>query len=424
MEGILILNRTETGVGMKSNPGIRWSVWPALWLVACIIIQPVQAQTVTLFEGARLITGEATAAIEDSAFLVENDRITAVGKRGELNVRAGTVRVDLSGKTVMPAIIDTHKHLAGERDKLLAQLRELATFGIGAVMSLGHDVSNVPFEIRDENIPGTARIYTAGRGITMPEPGRSDAAYWVTSEAEARQAVREQAARKVNLIKIWVDDREGQFEKLPPAMYAAIIDEAHKHKLKVTAHIFSMDDAKALLNAGIDAFAHGIRDRDIDEETVALFKKHPHVVVVPNMPERGVASDMSWLKGSIPDAELSKLQTAATDKPEAQKLFGIQARNLDKLNKAGVKIAFGTDGSVAWEPHVEMENMVASGMSPAEVIMAATKTSAEMMQLTDSGIIAKGKIADFIVLDANPLEDITNTRKINAVYIRGVKIAR
>jgi imidazolonepropionase-like amidohydrolase len=246
----------------------------------------------------------------------------------------------------------------------------------------------------------------------------------VTSEAEARKAVQEQAALKVDLIKIWVDDRDGKYKKLTPALYGAIIDEAHRQKVRVTAHIFTLEDAKGLLRAGLDGFAHGIRDRDIDDEVVALFKQRPDVFLVPNMPDRGVAADMSWLRESVPADELKKLQEGATDRPAVQQTFGIQARNLARLNKSGVRIAFGTDGAIPWSHHVEMADMVAAGMTPAQVIVAATRTSAEILRIADAGTVASGKSADFLVLDANPLDDITNTRRITAVYLRGAAVDR
>ena len=133
---------------------------------------------------------------------------------------------------------------------------------------------------------------------------------------------------------------------------------------------------------------------------------------------------MSWLKGGVSDDELAKIQAAAVDDPKAQQIYAIQARNLMRMYKAGIKLAFGTDGSIPWAAHMEMEDMVAAGLSPSDVITIATKNSAELMELSDSGMIAKNKMADFIVLDANPLKNITNTRKIIAVYIRGVKVKR
>ena len=379
---------------------------------------------VTVFEGARLIVGDGSAAIEDAVFVVEGDRVTQAGRRADVQIPAGATRVDLSGKTVMPAVVNAHMHLASTRDERVAQLQHMAYYGAGLVASLGQDTGDVPFEMRDEAVPDGARSRTAGRGITAPEPGRSEVPFWITSEEEARIAVQELAEQEVDFVKIWVDERNGQYEKLSPALYGAVIDEAHRHGLRVTAHIFTLEDAKGLLRAGIDAFAHGVRDRDIDDELVALWSERPNVVLVPNLPNPGVALDLGWLSGTVPAAELQEMQEASRDRPAAQESFGIQARNLARLSQEGVRIAFGTDGSTPWALHQEMEDMVRSGMTPAEVIVAATRNSAELMQVADLGTVAVGKSADFIVLDANPLDEITNTRRIAAVYLRGIAVDR
>ena len=382
------------------------------------------ASTATVFEGARLVVGDGSDPIESATLVVDEGRFVAVGAAGEVEAPEGAARVDLTGRTVIPALIDTHVHFPVEREALIDALERKAYYGVGAAMGLGRDVGEDVYAVRAETIPGVPRYRHAGRGITTPEPGRTEVPYWITTEEEARAAVRELAALEVDIVKIWVDDRGGQFEKMTPELYTAVIDEAHQHGLRVTAHIFALEDAKGLLRAGIDAFAHGVRDQDVDDEFVELVRERPDVVLVPNLPGRGVAEDLSWLSGTIPPDALAELQAGFVDRPEAQESFGIQARNLARLNEAGMRIAFGTDGNAGWSPHLEMADMVASGMTPHEVIVAATGNSAAFMELDDAGTVEAGKSADFVVLEANPLDDIANTRAIESVYLRGAAIER
>jgi imidazolonepropionase-like amidohydrolase len=382
----------------------------------------VSAQSVTAFEGARLIVGDGSV-IENATLVVEGAKITQAGRTADVRVPARAKRVDLAGKTVMPMIIDTHVHLSPTRDALIRDLRLRAYYGVSAAMSMGTDGYEL-LGMRGETIPGAARFVSAGRGITMPEPGRTTVPYWITSAAEGRKAVEELAAHKVDIVKIWVDARDGKYKKLDPEMYGAIIDEAHKRGLRVTAHIFELEDAKGLMRAGIDAFAHGVRDKDIDDELVAMFKQRPNLILTPNLPDRGVKVDLEWLRPGLPAEEFGKLEAANKENPKAQASYGIQARNLAKLNAVGVRITLGTDGNRPWGPHEEMLDMVLAGMTPMQVIVAATRNSAEFLRLADAGTLQAGKSADFIVLDANPLDDITNTRRISAVILRGAAVDR
>ena len=397
---------------------------PAVAAALSVTVLSQAPAGVTVFEGARVIIGDTRAPIENATFVVSGARFVQVGRAADVRVPAGATRVNLAGKTVMPAIIDTHTHLSQTREGLLDDLRRRAYFGVSAAMSLGQDTTDATFQVRAQTMPGLARLFTAGRGITGPEPGRTTAPYWVTTVDEARRAVRENAAKKVDIIKFWVDDRLGTVKKLPPELYAAVIDEAHKNGLRTIAHIYTLEDAKATLRAGLDAFAHGVRDKDLDEEFMSLVKQRPALVLGPNMPDRGVVADIAWLKPVLPADAFDALQKGNTNRPDAQAFWSIQGRNLAKMNAAGVKIVVGTDGNTPYAPHYEMADMVAAGMTPAQVIVAATSSGAQFLKMTDAGTIDTNKSADFIVLDANPLDDITNTRKISAVYLRGSTVDR
>src|SRR6185503_9965662 len=235
----------------------------ALWLASGVA---AQTPRVSIFEGATLIAGDGSAPIERSAFIVENDTITRVGRQGEVAAPDGATRVDLAGRFVMPGLIDVHTHLGFRRDasftignytrdNIVDELRQLAALGVVGIAS-------------------GAFVKTAGRGIAPPDAGPSppmrEVPYGVSTEDEARQAVRELAAEKVDFIKIWVDDRNGTVKKLSPALSRAIIDEAHKSRTRVFAHIATLADAKELLRAGIDGFMHPVRDRDVDDELLRM----------------------------------------------------------------------------------------------------------------------------------------------------------
>ena len=421
------------------------------WLaVAGCAAPPAPATSSTVvFDGARLIADATAPPTESSSFVVDGGRITQVGEKGRVTAPEGARHVDLTGKTVIPALVDAHSHLGYTdvkrmttaaanftRENLIDHLQRYAYYGIAATLSMGVDRGELPFEIRANPVPGAALFRTAGRGIALPNAGpgadyRRDAPYGVSTEAAARAAVNELAARPVDVVKIWVDDRDGTVPKLPPALYRVIIDEAHKHNLRVVAHIFDLADAKELLRSGIDGFAHGVRDRDVDDEFLTLIKAHPNVWVIPNLPDRDSGDDFGWLSDTVPPQEIQRLRDAVAQRTpaaakQARELYEVQARNLARLNAAGVMIGYGTDAgvSVGWNALTELTDMVAAGMTPAQVLSAATKTSAAILRIDGLGVLAPGKSADFVVLDANPLDDIGNTRRISRVYLRGQEVDR
>ena len=273
-----------------------------------------------LYEGARFIPGDGRAPITDSAFLVERGAIAKVGKRGELTAPAGAGRVNLAGKTVMPALINTHGHPGFQRgltysadnftrETIMDDLNRALYYGVVAVQSQGIEKGDITYQIRADQEAGTlggARLRIAGRGIGAPNAGPGGAAYAgiayeVTTEDQARKAVEELAARKVNLVKIWVDDRNGRAPRLPPNLFRAIIDEGHKHGLQVNAHVFYYTDAVELVDAGIDALVHLVRDKEMDDSLVASIVRH-NVYVNPNLsPEWNTYTELPhWLRDGDP----------------------------------------------------------------------------------------------------------------------------
>ncbi len=416
------------------------------------------ASNAVVFEGARLIVDARKAPLDNAAFLVDNGRIVKVGKRGSLKIPEGATRVDLSGKTVMPALLDPHVHLGYQKDitfsaanftraNLVDQLDRYAYAGVTAVLSMGTDLGDLPFELRAERASWRALLFTAGKGMASPDAGPGNAelktsAYALTSAAEARRAVRQQVAKKVDFIKVWVDDRNGTVKKTSPEIYRAIIDEAHKLHTRVVAHVYYLDDAKGLARAGIDAFAHLVRDQEMDDESIALIKQH-HVFMMPNLglaESRTHAEPAAWLddplyRETTPAVLVERVRASYAQRTPAaveaaQKTYRIMQRNLQKLNQTGAVIGFGADsGAVpdyfhAYNTHRELQLMVEAGMTPAQVLTAATVTSAEFLRLQDHGTLDPGKSADFLVLNGDPLNDIANTRKIAKVYLRGQELDR
>jgi imidazolonepropionase-like amidohydrolase len=417
-----------------------------------------------LYDGARLIAGDGSAPIDDSAFLVENGTITKVGRKGSVTAPRGAGRINLTGKTVMPTLINAHGHPGFQRgltysadnftrENIVDDLNRALYFGVAAVQSQGIEKGDVMYQIRADQEAGTlggARLHIAGRGIGAPNAGPGGAAYAgiayeVTTEDQARKAVQEVAARKVNLVKIWVDDRNGRAPRLSPDLFRAVIDEGHKHGLQVNAHVFYHTDAVDLVNAGIDALVHLVRDKEMDDALVASVVQH-NVYVHPNLsPEWTTYTDLPhWLQDGDPLMTLLQESAPAPVIARMRKTFGnrdpaavertrtqyaILQRSLAKLARANAKITLGSDTGL--EDHLfgmaeqhELESMVKAGMTPMQVIVAATSRPAAYLKLAKMGTLAPGMAADFLVLDANPLDDITNTQRISKVYVNGAEVDR
>jgi imidazolonepropionase-like amidohydrolase len=442
-----------------------------------------QAQRVTVYEGARLIAGDGGAPIENSAFVVQDGRFTQVGRRGQVQVPAGAVRVDVTGKTVMPTLVDLHGHLgfqnlaAGTMSKdtftranLIDHLQRLAYFGVGAVVGVGDLVdrsdmhggrtgwADVPLTVRDEIVPGAALFKTAGPGMAWPgsgaqgHPSRVDVSYPVSTVEEARAAVDDYVKIKPAFIKIWVDDRDGTKKTLTPDLIRAIADRAHALDVPVGVHNVTLANAKLLMRAGVEGWLHvPVRAGDVvDDEIVGIVKDRvlrndrPVMWMTPSlitswMNTQGGPRRPAWLDDPLLRATYAPRQieeywgdplkkATAADLERAKAAFAADARNALALRAAGMKIVSGTDTGqtrhlIGLFNHLDLESQVAMGLTPAEVIVGATRDGAAIGKF-DSGTVAPGKSADFIVLDANPLDNIANTRKISKVFLRGQEVPR
>jgi imidazolonepropionase-like amidohydrolase len=416
-------------------------------LAAGLALALPQAQTtdiVRAFTGARVVDGTDRAPLDNATILVRDGRVAAIGPAASVTIPANAVRVPLAGKTVIPGLINAHGHVGNteglQQGHYSAQnvdrdLRTYAAYGVTTVFSLGDDQA-AGIAARDaQSTPrlDRARLFVAGPVLAPTTPD------------DARRLVAEDQAMKVDIVKIRVDDNLGTTPKMSPEIYRAVIDEAHKRGLRVAVHLFYLDDAKAVLDAGADFVAHSIRDTEVDADVIATLKRK-NVCVCPTL-TREVStfvyestppwfSDPLFLKRADPSV-LAQLKDPARQQQmrnsksaQRYKVALEQAsRNLKKLSDAGVKIAMGTDtGPPArfqgYFELMELELMSKAGLTPRQVLASATRDAATCQKLNDVGTLEPGKWADFVALDADPLADISNVRKIDSVWIAGNRVAR
>lgn len=414
-----------------------------------------------VIDGVRLIDGSGRPPLTDSVLVIEGGVIRAVGKKGQKGLRAphGAPMVDLRGKTMIPALINLHGHLGLTRGleqaagnyteaNIREQLQKYLAYGVGTVVSLGSDqdlIYRLTESQRAGNLDGS-RLYTAGRGFGVkggypPTLANAEDRYRPQTPEEARAEVRELALRHPDFVKIWVDDDFGRLPKMKPEIYRVIIDEAHRQRLRVMAHVFYLADAQALVAAGVDGLAHSIRDQTVDLGLINSMKARG-VFLIPTLVRDEstfiYASGPKWLDDSFFRAGVSPEVFAALkspvfldrmrsnpDLPKLQAAFEMAKKNLKTMFDAGLKIGFGTDSGPplrfqGFFEHRELQLMVESGLTPMEAIVCATRNAAEILGAgSEFGTLEPGKRADLLVLEANPLEDIKNTEKLADVWTAG-----
>jgi imidazolonepropionase-like amidohydrolase len=444
---------------MKSLTGCSF----AALLAASALAQSTSPSQDVLYEGERLILGDGSAAIEDGALLVRGGVIRAVGRQGSFAVPGQITRVNWTGKTVMPAMINVHVHIGYEGytswgaenytpQNVLDHLQREAFYGTAAVQSVGSSPTDASIQFQRDQ--GAGKFPLASRFLfapgMAPPNGGPDAVLRIATSAlhvvnevstaqEARAAVQTMAAKKLKHVKIWVDDRRGTYPKMPPEVYNAIIAEAHKHGMIVHAHATTLADQKAVVRAGADVLVHLVQNEKLDEEYLALLKeKKPYWATVIGLGDRTAVCDNDpFFEQALPTRVIVKIRATKEARPlepncapPSPAREAILAYNFPRMIASGARIVLGTDTGIhpghtfGSGEHVELARWVQLGLTPSQAIVGATQRPAELMGLKDSGTLAVGKGADLLVLDANPLADILNTRRIDSVYLGGVKLDR
>ncbi len=419
-----------------------------------------QSAEAILLKNVSLIDGTGKPAQHNVNILLREGKISSIAK----NIFSSNAKViDLSDKTIMPLIMNVHGHLGMakgttvapenyNRSHIIKELERYQSYGVGTIVSMGTDKELI-FSLRDSSrmgkLPG-AYVYTAGYGFrpplgTRPAETSMEKIYRPATPEEAVQDVQELARLKPDLVKIWVDDMGGTVEKIKPEVYRAIISEAHKNGIRVAAHLFYLEDAHLLLDAGVDIFAHSIRDKVIDDALIAKMKAKG-IIYIPTLTRDGYeffyGTTQPWIndpffKASLEPGVYEMITSEAyrkkvADNPRYQKnidAYKMALRNLKKLFDAGILVTLGTDSGAqpiraqGFSEHLELQLMVEAGLTPLQAIMVATRNSSMALKVKDQGVLAPGMKADFVVLNKNPQEDIKATRSIQAVWKNGIQVS-
>jgi imidazolonepropionase-like amidohydrolase len=431
------------------------------WLGSIAVYSQPDSTGTAIYSGARLIIGDGSAPIEDGALVVQNGRIVAVGTRSAVTAPPGAARVDLTGKTVMPALVNAHAHIGYEKfakaagesrpehftpENILDHLLRQAYYGVGTVLDAGSAEIAIAQQFQRDYVARTfplAAQLSLMAGVVPPDGGPDHiliratrplrANYEVTRSPEARAAVQAVAASNVKHLKIWLGDRNGTYPAMPREVYEAVIDEAHKLGITVHAHATNLRDQKDALRAGVDVLVHSIQGATFDDEMVALVRdKKPYWTTVMGLGDRpGMCENDPFFTHTLPPASVADIQAnnCRTNPNPGAREENLEY-NFSRMIESGARLVLGTDAGVfprytfGSADHHELARYVEMGLTPAQAIVAATSRPAALIGATDVGTLAAGKQADFLVLDANPLDDIRHTRRIGAVYLRGVMVDR
>jgi imidazolonepropionase-like amidohydrolase len=424
---------------------------------------PDPSSGITALTHVRVIDGTGRPPLENATVVIQGNHILAV-QSGAGALPAGARVMDLHGDTVMPGLINAHGHLALVQDgqnsataytaeNVLAELRQYESYGVTTMLSLGVN-RDLLYGIRQQQRQGKldgATVFTADRGIGVPDaapplPAAPDQISRPATMEEARATVDAMAKRHADIVKIWVDSLGGTKPSMSPEIYRAVIQQAHKHHLRVAAHVYYLADAKSLVNDGVDVLAHSVRDKPVDQELISAIKRRG-VWYIPTLTvdesfyiyaQHPGFMEINFFKEAISPVLLTMLTSDAYSKKvnedpktaQHKADFAMDQQNLKTLYDAGVLIGFGTDSGAmptripGFSEHRELEDMVQAGLTPMQAIVCATSSNATLLGIEATrGTLRPGKRADLIVLAANPLDDITNTRSIVTIFHDGRTVA-
>lgn len=427
-------------------------------LSAICLFTYAQDNTSFIIKDVTLIDGSGADARSHVSLLIQEDTIVAILPAASNYPLQGAREIDGTGKTIMPLLICDHAHvglLKGNDvnaanytpDNVRRQLMQYLEYGVGTVLSLGTDQPSV-FMFRDASragMLGGAAYYTAGYGFGAPK-GTPPVNFGPSilrplSPDQAIQDMRRMAVLKPDFVKIWVDGNP----RIHPDICHAIITEAHANNIKVAAHVYYLEDARQLVEAGVDVLAHSIRDQEVDDALIkAMKQKGVYYIPTLSIEQFGLAyaSKPEWfddpffirsLEPGVWDVlnseEYRKKQQNDADRSRKLQAFETAKRNLQKMDSAGVKIAMGTDSGAqpvraqGFSEHQELLLMTEAGIKPQNVIRYATLNGAALLGIDHTtGTLAPGMKADFMMLDGNPLQNIKATRSINAIWKGGRQI--
>lgn len=420
-----------------------------------------QTKGAILLKNATVITGTGAVPQEKTDILISGGRIAAIQNGLKAN---GAREIDLTGKTIMPSLICAHAHVGTlkgttssadnyTRENLIRHLRKYQDYGVAAVLAMGTDrplIFNGFIDSTQAGLLPGARLYSAGYGFNTPDPNPGS---WMNlllrpdKPEDVPAMMQKLAAVKPAVVKIWVDDHGGNAGKMKPEIYQAIIREAHKHHIRVAAHLFYVEDARKLTETGIDIIAHSIRDKEVDQDLLDKMKQK-NVLYIPTLSldqyQFAYAGNPDWIGDAfftaslepgvlemITDKTYGERIRSSPDYPRNMAAFKTAMINLKKIHDAGITVALGTDSGAfpirtqGFTEHLEMELMVKAGLTPLQAITVSTRNAAHALRTAqETGTLEKGKKADLIILGANPLTDIRNTRKIESVWREGEEVSK